>query len=206
MNNINTKDYWDKRFNTGDWENNNGFKQSEYFAEIILNGLPTQVKKDLENKSILDYACGCGQLCNVFSNNINNVKMVGYDFSEEAINIAEELFPENIFISDEPENQFDAIVFSHVLEHMENGIEMVENYSQYADKYIIISTPYKEDENNLVGEHVVSIGDNYFPDNIGSFKKIESKIIDTRNSEYWHGDVVVVVYKKDEVKRGKKKS
>ena len=42
---INSKEYWDKRFATGDWEKSGGNNQTLYFYELLYALLPKHIKK-----------------------------------------------------------------------------------------------------------------------------------------------------------------
>ena len=80
--NINTKEYWEKRFSTGDWEFNKGRKQTIYFAKSYVKRLG--IDKDFTGK-ILDFGCGLGDAIPIYKKNFPNAILFGMDISESAV-------------------------------------------------------------------------------------------------------------------------
>ena len=67
MENINTKEYWEKRFSTGDWEKSKGKTQTEDFAKSQVKYL--NISKNFSG-TILDFGCGLGDAFPVYKKNI----------------------------------------------------------------------------------------------------------------------------------------
>ena len=53
--NINTRDYWEHRFSSNDWEDNKGRWQTESFAREQIKHL--KITSDFHGE-ILDFGCG----------------------------------------------------------------------------------------------------------------------------------------------------
>jgi 16S rRNA G1207 methylase RsmC len=57
--NINTKQYWEERFGSGDWEKKGGFSQS---TQLCLSQIPIlEISKDFDGL-LLDFGCGAGAI------------------------------------------------------------------------------------------------------------------------------------------------
>ena len=89
----------------------------------------------LENRSILDYGCGIGLLCNYLSNNKFKFRYTGVDMVPEFINFCQNKFPpKNKFKLVSPSekiiNNFDIIFMSGVF-----NLKTDEN-SQFSKKYV----------------------------------------------------------------------
>ena len=80
--NINTKEYWDRRFSTEDWENKSGRQQTRSFAEEQCKRL--DVPKSF-NGVITDFGCGLGDAMPVYKKFFPQAVLRGYDLSTEAI-------------------------------------------------------------------------------------------------------------------------
>lgn len=158
--NVNTKDYWDKRFSSGDWENKRGRIQTRQFAE-------TQVKylKIAQNFSgtIIDYGCGLGDAMPVYRAAYPYASLVGMDISEVAIKKCREIYGEIAkFIQGDYTEvpEVDVIIASNIFEHLSNDIRIADYFlSKCHDLFII--TPYRE----LLtpgAEHINSYDEGYF--------------------------------------------
>lgn len=197
MHNINTTDYWNKRFETGGtWENNNGKDQTKYWSKLIVDHLPHYISEDIEiNKlSIADIGTALGQTAEYFKLKFKESKVTGYDFSEIAINRCSILYPEIEFRVGSIYEFEDVVILSNILEHTYDPKQTLLNHLSYTNKYCIVLCPYKEDSNNLIPEHVVSIEEHIFPNTIDSFQKVFEKIIDTSHDKFWCGEAILCVY------------
>jgi SAM-dependent methyltransferase len=200
MKNINDSKHWDERFiENGTWESHNGIQQTIYWGKLILTSLPNCIKKDIqENKmSISDIGCALGQTTKLFKNNYMDSEVVGYDFSNVAITRCKKQYDDIKFICGKINKNYDVVILSNIIEHMENSIQAIIDHLNYTNKYCVILCPYKEDMKKLAPEHVVSIDEKILIDKINNFDKIFQKIIDVRKSGFWSGKMVLCVYKKN---------
>ena len=146
---INSKEYWNKRFNN-DWLNFSGDRQTEYFAELLCTLMPNDIKSDISKRKlrICDFGCALGQSLPIFSD-FFKTDISGIDFSEEAIKIAKNNYPNFKFYIDDINNpsnnfKFDVLILSNILEHFKEPWKSVSNISDYANEYIIIMVPFHE--------------------------------------------------------------
>ena len=147
--NINSKEYWDERFDTN-WLDFAGDKQTLFFANLLCDMLPQNLVNEIrENEySVCDMGCALGEGVPVYCRKLS-VDIDGMDFSEEAIRQATENYPDHKFwVGDltnlDTKKVYDVVICSNVLEHFINPWKIVKNLSAVAEKYMIIMVPYKE--------------------------------------------------------------
>lgn len=140
---INSKEYWDDRFGSGDWEIKGGKEQTRAFAESQL--MYFDIPGDFDG-IILDFGCGLGDSIPVYRKAYPLSQLYGVDFSEKAITICQKRFGglAGFFCGDHlsiPE--VDVIIASNILEHLTDHLEIARSLKNRCKKLIII-VPYKE--------------------------------------------------------------
>lgn len=132
--------YWEKVF-TG----NNGYYMDldNPSRTIITNYIG-------DNDSVLDLGCGGGALRALLHNRANyqanRYKYCGLDYSETAIKLAKERFPDShwlvadtrTYLPTLADNTYDVVVMRHFLENCENWQETVRQAFRVANKKVII--------------------------------------------------------------------
>jgi hypothetical protein len=189
--NVNTKEYWEKRFGTGDWEVKGGFSQSKDLCESQIPHL--KIYKDFDG-TIVDFGCGAGDSFPIYKKAYPNAKLIGVDFSAEAIEICRQRFS-NIATFIQGDYSVvplaDVIIASNVMEHLDDDIIVAQELSKRCERLMII-VPFEE--RPLCNEHVRSY-------NIDSFNelRIERKaIFHSRGwSEYGLRNLVIGVHIKN---------
>lgn len=157
--NINTIDYWNTRFGSGDWANKGGYSQTQLFAEAQMPFL--HIPADFTG-SICDFGCGAGDSFPVYHRAWPKAKLLGIDFSASAIKLCEERYGKVAeFVCGDISSlaKVDVIICSNVLEHLDNDTSVVEKLlKQCKTLYVIV--PYKE--HPLSDEHIRSYDKNSF--------------------------------------------
>lgn len=157
--NINTVDYWDTRFGTGDWAEKGGFTQTRMFAEAQLPFL--RIPSNFTGE-ICDFGCGAGDAFSVYQQAWPQARLLGVDFSAAAIQLCAKRYGQvaNFECGDvSTVPKVDIIICSNVLEHLDNDLNVVEQLlKQCKTLYVIV--PYKEQP--LSSEHIRSYGYNSF--------------------------------------------
>lgn len=200
MQEINSKSYWDQRFE-GDWSTNAGDKQTAFFAHVVIKALPQDLAFSLKNNShsFLDVGCALGDALPIWERFFNDkTHLKGIDFSSNAIQSAKTRFPDFDFeataIGDCTEKA-DVVFCSNVLEHLDDGYEKLEDLAKLSNKYLVIAVPYAEEE--LISEHVLEFEAKRLPTRLQSgLQLVCSSVIDTSNVEetQWNGHQLVLCY------------
>lgn len=201
MSNNNSLEHWENRYKSGSWKNNNGYAQTEFWGKLIIDNLPTEIKNKIkeEEMSCADIGCSCGQLTNIFAKEFSTSKVVGYDFSETAIQTAKNLFLNVEFTSQDITEKFDCLILSNILEHYDNAFDMLVKFIEKSNKYVIILCPFLENPLKLVPEHCISIDEKFFVEKINDFTKAYEQIININSSGFWSGSMILCVYSKDQI-------
>ncbi|MBS1596774.1 MAG: class I SAM-dependent methyltransferase [Bacteroidetes bacterium] len=127
------------------WVDSNDDNQVRYeFTEKLT---PADVS------SILDIGCGHGRFLKLISAKRNDLRCVGADYSEGALEyVPFEKVQASITSIPYPDHQFDCVYAMEVLEHL-NPVEFetaLQEMVRLTKKYIIVSVPYKENlESNM---------------------------------------------------------
>lgn len=159
MHNINTKEYWDNRFNSGDWEQKEGRLQTRLYAKNNLRFI--KLDKSFMG-TILDFGCGLGDSIPLYKKRYPNAKFIGIDISYDAVRKAKQAYGNYAeFYQGEFQEVpvVDVIIASNVFEHLSNDKDIVGELLKKCNK-LFISVPYKE--KLLFDEHVNSYDENYY--------------------------------------------
>lgn len=141
--NINTKEYWDKRFNTRDWSGKGGniqsFSHAKYFVEQL------QIPEKFSGV-ITDVGCAEGDAIPVYRKKWPAADLKGVDFAAGAIEKAKRRYGHLAeFYSGEFSDvrPSEIIISSHTFEHLENDIEALNTLRSKCNRLFII-VPYRE--------------------------------------------------------------
>lgn len=143
MKNINTSEYWDFRFSSGDWEDKRGRKQTVDFAreQVVRLGLPKSF-----SGTILDFGCGLGDAMPVYKKTFPQAKLIGLDHSKEGIEKCRQyysLYAKFIHGNAEDVPPADVIISSNVFEHLTNDIDVAKKLVTKCRR-LFITVPYDE--------------------------------------------------------------
>nr|WP_297275971.1 class I SAM-dependent methyltransferase [uncultured Brachyspira sp.] len=103
-----------------------------------------------EVNSILDIGCGEGQKTYLLLKYFNNAKVLGIDFTEEGIKLANNIYfnvenltfeKENVFNIDKNKINYDIVSCFEVLEHVEDWPSLLKKISDISNKYVLVSVP-----------------------------------------------------------------
>lgn len=150
LDNINSKEYWENRFQT-DWSSMGGNSQTLFFAQVATKLLPDCLIHEITDKhySITDYGCAEGEGTG-FLHAFFGVPTSGIDFSDKAIQVARENnsgceFKICDIITDDLGIGVTDIAFcSNVLEHLAEPWKIAKKMSCAASRYLIILVPFRE--------------------------------------------------------------
>lgn len=200
--NINSKEYWDNRFDT-DWLEFSGDQQTAFFANLMCAMLPKAFVNEVRKNeySVCDMGCALGEGVAIFSRKFA-VDVDGMDFSVEAIQKAKKEFPDyNFWTGDlrnlDQEHRYDVIICSNVLEHFRNPWKIVKGLSEITNKYMVLMFPYKE--KLVIDEHMYHFSENEIPVTISDFFLTYVGTVDGNNFEnsLYPDQQILLIYKKN---------
>jgi len=157
--NINTKEYWDNRFSSNDWEKKRGIWQTESFAKGQVKHL--NIASDFRG-TLLDFGCGLGDAMPIYKANFPYAKLIGIDISQSAIDKCRDKYKEiAMFMQGDHSNfpKVDVIIASNVFEHLSNDRDIAKHLLSKCN-HLFIVVPYKEMP--LCSEHINSYDEHYF--------------------------------------------
>lgn len=196
---INSKEYWDQRFNSNHWVNSDGAKQSEFFVEIAVNAFPVWLIDAINQyrMGICDVGCAQGEGTALLKKYFPDSTIIGVDFSESAVEIAKSQFPLINFYCEDITSlspRHDVIFTSNVLEHFENPIEILGKLADRTERYLVVLVPYKE--YRRISEHFYTFDADTFPPDMNDLQLVYQKEIDCRHipDTKWPGEELLVVY------------
>ena len=124
------------------------FKNYEFDEHPIRVFTKTYLLNHIKyNHSVLDLGCKYGEISYFISEKAR--KVIGIDFDENAINVAKKKFQrENLeFVTGDAlqflnniENQFDVLILSHILEHLDDPFDFLNKFKSHF-KFIYIELP-----------------------------------------------------------------
>lgn len=155
--NINTKDYWENRFLSGNW-NNSGRKQTREYA--MSNVANINISSDFSG-SILDFGCALGDAIPIYATAFPNAVISGTDISQTAIKkcISKYGSKASFFSTEKDIDNYDIIIASHIMEHLDDDINIVKSLLNKCTS-LFIFVPYKESP--LYIEHVNYYDEDYY--------------------------------------------
>lgn len=196
---INSDKYWDEMF-SDDEQNKKRAKQTEFFVNLAINNLPQWVTEDIRDNalSICDAGCAEGIGTKILNEQFDSCRVLGVDFSEQAVNIARknhkdcEFEVKNVKTMND---KFDIIFSSNVLEHFSSPYKVMENLIYCAKAYCIFLLPFRE--YYTCPEHATYFDFQSFPLSINDeyelcyFKPITMQ---GEDNKYWFGEQILVIY------------
>ena len=141
---VNSREYWENRFRSFDWRNKGGDRQSFIHAKKYIRFL--NIPKDFDG-IICDFGCAEGDAFVVYKKYFPKAKLVGIDFSENAINFAKKKYGQlgEFVVGDATVvPKCDIIICSHIFEHIEDEDILFKILIKKCQRLFII-VPYKEE-------------------------------------------------------------
>lgn len=143
--NINTREYWDERFASGDWERKQGRSQTADFAAAQVPYLVAALGHEFSG-TLLDFGCGCGDAFPVYRRAFPDSKLIGSDIASTAIDKARASYGDigTFLVGTEREvPDVDVIVTSNVLEHLTDDRHIVRILRSKCHD-LFITVPHRE--------------------------------------------------------------
>lgn len=160
---VNSVEYWDARFRSGDWQEQAGDLQTHFFGTLLLSMMPQWLCTDIAERSmsICDWGCAEGQMAHLLKEMFPRSSVTGIDVSTEALLKAREKFPDCVFkcedwhASSDSSPQYDVVIASNILEHFDAPLEVLRRVLfKRARNYVAVLVPFNEPEGGMCREHV----------------------------------------------------
>lgn len=96
---------------------------------------------------ILDAGCGGGFITDLLARNVENVELIGLEYTREAIDIAKAANQEISFVQGDiyaipfEKNEFDLVLCTEVLEHLERPDRALRELTRVASHTILLTVP-----------------------------------------------------------------
>jgi SAM-dependent methyltransferase len=162
MRNINTSEYWNRRFSSGDWEEKKGRQQTVAFAQEQVARL--RLPKFFSG-TFVDFGCGLGDAMPIYKREYPRAKLIGVDHSKQGIEKCNHKYANLatfILGSSDDVPPVDVIIASNVFEHLSDDVMVAETLLRKCNKLFII-VPFKEQLRIAIEhEHINSYDENSF--------------------------------------------
>lgn len=200
-NGINSRQYWDERFGTGDWEEKKGREQSAFFYNLAIESFPDWLSDEIikEKMSVCDFGCAEGEGVFAFGERFKSSHVCGIDISEEAVKKACEYYPAHEFIAADIttlNREFDLVFTSNTLEHFNDPEFFIKHILKRTRRYFAMLLPFREYDR--IDEHFYTFDYESFPLVNGEFSLVFYKELDCRDipKTQWPGDEILLVYQR----------
>ncbi|MCK4744785.1 class I SAM-dependent methyltransferase [Candidatus Parcubacteria bacterium] len=146
-----------------------------------------EIVQSLKISGILDAGCGEGLIIHNILRKIPKVKIDAFDISEQALENAKKILPNNNFFQGDitdiklPSNDYDLIIALEILEHLENPEAALRELKRATKKYCLISVPW---------EPFFSLG------NLSCGKNIKRIGKDKEHLQFWNKKEIVGIVEK----------
>ncbi|MFC4821665.1 methyltransferase domain-containing protein [Dokdonella ginsengisoli] len=196
---VNSKDYWNRRFRT-DWREFGGPQQTEMFARIALRLMPPWLSTDIHAnmRSLLDAGCAEGEAVALFRRRFgHDCRIEGIDFSEEAVERASAKHGDGFRTGDLTalDSDFDVIFSSNTLEHFPDPLAVLDAWTAHAKHHVVLLLPFWEWRRE--SEHAFTFDHASLPASIaGRFVCTHFDVQNTAKmpNTSWYGFQALIVY------------
>lgn len=194
---VNTEEYWDRRFETDDWEKNDGRGQSTFFARTALDAFPAWLKEEMNRRELTvgDWGCAEGDGTALLARQFPGCSFTGIDFAEKGLEKARKEYPfctfrqGNIY---EIDCDFDIVFSSNTLEHMLAPRQVLASLVKSARRHAVLLLPLHEE--NASGEHFCTFREDFFPLHIDGYRLSYFRVIDCDGEAFWSGEQLLLIY------------
>lgn len=117
-----------------------------YLIKKFKNSLLELVKR-VDAKKVLDAGCGEGYMLSFLNGHMGHWEVAGFDIEESLVFKAKEKIPSaflsvrSIYESNFPDSEFDLVLSTEVLEHLQQPKEALKEISRITKRWAILSVP-----------------------------------------------------------------
>ena len=192
---INSKEYWDERFGSGDWQDKGGHKQTTYFYTLLLELTPNVIKEKFNTSgfTICDVGCAEGDGTSLLNKTFPKASVCGMDISEMAIKKAKKRY-QNINFRTMLDSKYNLIVSSNTLEHFDEPSEHLKELFRCSDEYVVLLVPFEEYDR--IDEHFFTFTYEYFKLKYEDFSLVFVNEIES-DERFWNGKQLLLIFQKN---------
>lgn len=137
-------------YNTGNYEKYNSKNPlKRLMVERLNKQIIVQMREMIGNREgkILDAGCGEGYISRLLASSFCNAKITGLEYNVEAIHIAKKMSPNINFIQGNimsmpfPDNAFDIVVCTEVLEHLDQPEKALKETLRISMGGVLVTVP-----------------------------------------------------------------
>ncbi|WP_242337516.1 MULTISPECIES: methyltransferase domain-containing protein [unclassified Anaeromyxobacter] len=194
---VNSPDYWEARFASGDWGARGGPAQSRFFAELALSLVPPAVADDLRARraSVCDWGCGEGEGAAALAA-AWGTPVTGLDVSPAAVERASGRHAGVSFAVSRAglDREYDVLFTSNTLEHFAAPWGVLASLLPRVGRYVLLLVPFEERER--IEEHAYTFELESFPLEVGGFELVDLRVAHCAGIEgsWWAGDQALATY------------
>ncbi|ABS25614.1 trans-aconitate 2-methyltransferase [Anaeromyxobacter sp. Fw109-5] len=194
---VNSPEYWEARFASGDWETRHGPEQSRFFAELALSLVAPSVRDDLRERraSVCDWGCGEGEGTAALAAAWGG-RATGVDVSPTAVARARARHPGVSFAVSVSglDREYDVLFTSNTLEHFSDPWGVLSSMLARVTRYAIVLVPFEE--RDRIEEHAFTFELESFPLTLGGFELVDLRIARCAGmpGSFWAGDQALAIY------------
>ena len=135
-----------KKFYDGIWEEWDDMEQYAPTPRHLRNLILSFMKECVDISSICDIGCGNGFVLRTIAKLNKGYTLTGTELSETALQKAKKHIPNGTFVEldvgkETLSREFDLVICSQVLEHIEDDISALRNICAMTNKYFILTVP-----------------------------------------------------------------
>jgi Methyltransferase domain len=205
MSDVNSRDYWNTRFET-DWTLRRGCEQSRFFANIALGLMPDWLVRALRaGATVCDWGCAMGDGTAALAAALPGAKFTGIDFSSAAIEHATRHHPAVRFacrdlLQEAPAERFDVLFSSNVLEHFPQPDDVLGKLAAHTGAVMVHLVPFREPLANREPEHTAAFDwQDLRLQPLPGWRLVHAAAVDVRNlpGSLWAGEQILFVFARD---------
>jgi glycosyltransferase involved in cell wall biosynthesis len=190
-------DYWESRFETGDWDAHGGPAQTRFFTRLALAAAPAAIVDDLRARraTVCDFGCAEGEGTALLAARWG-VPVTGVDAAAAAIARARARHPRVEFVhaADGLDRTYDVLFTSNTLEHFPDPWAALERLLARIRDHALVLVPFEEEPR--IREHEVTFRWDGIPLAVGTFALVALEVIDCARVEgaCWPGKQVLLSF------------
>jgi hypothetical protein len=194
---VNSPEYWEARFTSGDWDARLGPEQSRFFAELALSLVSPSVRDDLRERraSVCDWGCGEGEGTAALAAAWGG-RVTGLDVSRTAVERACARHPGVAFAVSVSglDREYDVLFTSNTLEHFAGPWDVLSSMLTRVSRYAIVLVPFEERER--IEEHAFTFELESFPLEVAGFELVDLRVAHCAGvaGSWWEGDQALATY------------